>query len=93
MVNFVDIIVQGGLSLIPVIVLYLNFKDRSDRLEKRLTGLEKEIEFSKEFKREVLKRLNSHDEQNKAILVLAEQVKNLTNDVKEIRDFIFNKGA
>ena len=93
MVNFVDIIVQGGLSLIPVIVLYLNFKDRSDRLEKRLTGLEKEIEFSKEFKREVLKRLNSPDEQNKAILVLAEQVKNLTNDVKEIRDFIFNKGA
>lgn len=93
MVNFVDIIVQGGLSLIPVIVLYLNFKDRSDRLEKRLTGLEKEIEFSKEFKREVLKRLNSHDEQNKAILVLAEQVRSLTNDVKEIRDFIFNKGA
>lgn len=93
MVNFVDIIVQGGLSLIPVIVLYLNFKDRSDRLEKRLTGLEKDIEFSKEFKREVLKRLNSHDEQNKAILVLAEQVRSLTNDVKEIRDFIFNKGA
>lgn len=93
MVNFIDVILQGGLSLIPVIVLYLNFKDRSDRLEKRLTGLEKDIEFSKEFKREVLKRLNSHDEQNKAILVLAEQVRSLTNDVKEIRDFIFNKGA
>lgn len=93
MVNFIDVILQGGLTLIPAVVLYLNFKDRSDRLEKRLTGLEKDIEFSKEFKREVLKRLNSHDEQNKAILVLAEQVKNLTNDVKEIRDFIFNKGA
>lgn len=93
MVNFIDVILQGGLTLIPAIVLYLNFKDRSDRLEKRLTGLEKDIEFSKEFKREVLKRLNSHDEQNKAILVLAEQVRSLTNDVKEIRDFIFNKGA
>jgi hypothetical protein len=93
MVNFIDVILQGGLTLIPAVVLYLNFKDRSDRLEKRLTGLEKDIEFSKEFKREVLKRLNSHDEQNKAILVLAEQVRSLTNDVKEIRDFIFNKGA
>ena len=93
MVNFIDVILQGGLTLIPAVVLYLNFKDRSDRLEKRLTGLEKDIEFSKEFKREVLKRLNSHDEQNKAILVLAEQVRSMTNDVKEIRDFIFNKGA
>ena len=93
MVNFIDVFLQGGLTLIPAVVLYLNFKDRSDRLEKRLTGLEKDIEFSKEFKREVLKRLNSHDEQNKAILVLAEQVRSLTNDVKEIRDFIFNKGA
>ncbi len=41
--------------------------------ENRITVLEKDIENLKEFKESANRRLDSHDEQNKAILVLAEQ--------------------
>lgn len=47
------------------------------RQENRSTVLEKDIENLKEFKESANHRLDSHDEQNKAILVLAEQVKNM----------------
>ena len=43
--------------------------------ENRNTVIEKDIENLKEFKESANHRLDSHDEQNKAILVLAEQVK------------------
>ena len=33
-------------------------------------------------------RLNNHEEQNKALLVLAEQVKTLSEDVKELKILI-----
>lgn len=56
--------------------------------ENRNTVLEKDIENLKEFKESANHRLNSHDEQNKAILVLAEQVKTLSEDVKELKILI-----
>jgi len=37
------------------------------------------------------KRLDNHDEQNKAILVLAEQIKSLGEDVRELKNLIQNK--
>ena len=56
--------------------------------ENRNTVLEKDIENLKEFKESANCRLNNHDEQNKALLVLAEQVKNLSEDVKELKILI-----
>ena len=38
-----------------------------------------------------IKRLDNHDEQNKAILVLAEQVKSLGEDVRELKNLIQSK--
>ena len=59
--------------------------------EHRNTILEKDIENLKEFKENANHRLNSHDEQNKAILVLAEQVKNMGNDVRDLKRVIMKE--
>ena len=59
--------------------------------ENRNTVLEKDIENLKEFKESANHRLNSHDEQNKAILVLAEQVKNMGDDVRDLKRVIMKE--
>ena len=91
MAEFERLIVQIFLSLIPVVGLYFSMKDRATKQENRLTVLEKDIENLNEFKRSANKRLDNHDEQNKAILVLAEQVKSLGEDVRELKSLIQNK--
>ena len=91
MAEFERLIVQIFLSLIPVVGLYFSMKDRATKQENRLTVLEKDIENLHEFKMSTNKRLDNHDEQNKAILVLAEQVKSLGEDVRELKALIQNK--
>ncbi len=91
MAEFERLIVQIFLSLIPVIGLYFSMKDRATKQENRLTVLEKDIENLNEFKMSANKRLDNHDEQNKAILVLAEQVKSLGEDVRELKTLIQSK--
>ena len=59
--------------------------------ENRNTVLEKDIENLKEFKESANQRLNSHDEQNKAILVLAEQVKNMGDDIRDLKRVIMKE--
>lgn len=68
--------------------IYGRFKGEIIAQEKRMTVLEKDNEFLKEFKQSATQRLNNHEEQNKAILVLAEQVKTLSEDVKELKTLI-----
>ena len=91
MAEFERLIVQIFLSLIPVVGLYFSMKDRATKQENRLTVLEKDIENLNEFKRSAKKRLDNNDEQNKAILVLAEQVKSLGEDVRELKTLIQSK--
>nr|DAP83330.1 MAG TPA: nucleoporin [Caudoviricetes sp.] len=91
MAEFERLIVQIFLSLIPVIGLYFSMKDRATKQENRITIMEKDIENLHEFKTSANKRLDNHDEQNKAILVLAEQVKSLGEDVRELKALIQNK--
>ena len=91
MAEFERLIVQIFLSLIPVVGLYFSMKDRATKQENRLTVLEKDIENLNEFKRSANKRLDNHDEQDKAILVLAEQVKSLGEDVRELKTLIQSK--
>ena len=91
MAEFERLIVQIFLSLIPVVGLYFSMKDRATKQENRLTVLEKDIENLNEFKRSANKRLENHDEQDKSILVLAEQVKSLGEDVRELKTLIQSK--
>jgi hypothetical protein len=91
MAEFERLIVQIFLSLIPVVGLYFSMKDRGTKQENRITIMEKDIENLREFKASASKRLDNHDEQNKAILVLAEQVKSLGEDVRELKNLIQSK--
>ncbi len=59
--------------------------------EHRNTILEKDIENLKEFKESANCRLDNHDEQNKAILVLAEQVKNMSDDIRDLKRVIMKE--
>lgn len=91
MAEYERFFVQIFISLIPVIGLYFSMKDRGTKQENRITIMEKDIENLREFKASANKRLDNHDEQNKAILVLAEQVKSLGEDVRELKNLIQSK--
>lgn len=91
MVEFEHLVIRFVISIIPVIILYFSTKDRATKQENRITAMEKDIENLREFKESANKRLDNHDEQNKAILVLAEQVKSLGEDVRELKTLIKSK--
>ena len=59
--------------------------------ENRNTVLEKDIENLKEFKESANRRLDNHEEQNKALLVLAEQVKSMGDDVRDLKRVIMKE--
>ena len=61
------------------------------RQENRSTVLEKDIENLKEFKESATRRLDSHDKQNEALLVLAEQVKNMADDIRDLKRVIMKE--
>ena len=71
-----------------MLAIYGRFKTEILMQEKRMTVMEKDNEFLIEFKNTATLRLNNHEEQNKALLVLAEQVKTLSEDVKELKILI-----
>lgn len=91
MAEFEHLVIRFVISKIPVIILYFSMKDRATKQENRITAMEKDIENLREFKESANKRLDNHDEQNKAILVLAEQVKSLGEDVRELKTLIQSK--
>lgn len=91
MTEIEHLLIRFLFSLIPVVVLYFSMKDRATKQENRMTAIEKDIENLREFRMSANKRLDNHDEQNKAILVLAEQVKSLGEDVRELKNLIQSK--
>ena len=88
MTEIEHLLIRFLFSLIPVVVLYFSMKDRATKQENRITAIEKDIENLREFRMSANKRLDNHDEQTKAILVLAEQVKSLGEDMRELKTFI-----
>lgn len=91
MTEIEHLLIRFLFSLIPVVVLYFSMKDRATKQENRMTAIEKDIENLREFRMSANKRLDNHDEQTKAILVLAEQVKSLGEDMRELKTFIQSK--
>lgn len=91
MTEIEHLLIRFLFSLIPVVVLYFSMKDRATKQENRMTAIEKDIENLREFRMSANKRLDNHDEQNKVILVLAEQVKSLGEDVRELKTLIQSK--
>ena len=68
-----------------------NFKGTIVAQEKRLVVMEKDIENMRDFRLTAVRRLDNHDEQNKSLLILAEQVKALSEDMKELKALIQSK--
>ena len=74
-----------------MLAIYGRFKTEILMQEKRMTVMEKDNEFLIEFKNTATRRLNNHEEQTKAILVLAEQVKNMGDDVRDLKRVIMKE--
>ena len=74
-----------------ILGMWSTLSAKMTRQENRITVLEKDIENLKEFKESANCRLNSHDEQNKAILVLAEQVRNMADDIRDLKRVIMKE--
>lgn len=68
----------------PLLAVYSYIKSQTTKQENRITMLEQECLHINEGMAEARKRLDSHDEQNKALIALVEQVKGLSEDVKRI---------
>ena len=71
--------------------IYGSFKGTIIAQEKRMVVMEKDIETMRDFRLTAFRRLDNHDEQNKSLLILAEQVKALSEDMKELKALIQSK--
>ena len=68
----------------PLLAVYSYIKSQTTKQENRITMLEQECVYFKENMTEARKRLDSHDEQNKVLIALTEQVRGLSEDIKRI---------
>lgn len=68
----------------PLLATYSYIKSQTTKQENRITMLEQEYVYFKESMAEARKRLDSHDEQNKVLIALIEQVRGLSEDIKRI---------
>ncbi|HEQ6024949.1 TPA: hypothetical protein VHH39_000946 [Streptococcus pyogenes] len=53
-----------------------------------ITLLQSEVEHLKIVTRQNARRLEEHAEQNKTLITMTEQIKNLTDDVKDLKDMM-----
>ena len=74
-----------------ILGMWSTLSAKMTRQENRSTVLEKDIENLKEFKESANRRLDNHDKQNEAILVLAEQVKNMGDDIRDLKQVIMKE--
>lgn len=78
---------------VPVVGLYFSNKGKIKEAEHRLTVIEIKLENALEKVNHNAERLDNHDEQNKSLLIFAEQLRNLTEDVKELKNIVKGKSS
>lgn len=82
-------VIEWLLSVIgPVLAVYSFLKTQTTRQENRITMLEQQTDFFKTQLERATKRLDNHDEQNKVLIALTEQVKALSDDIRRIEQKI-----
>ena len=92
MIHFTPEDISMMIGFVGVVLgIYGNFKGTIIAQEKRLVAMEKDIENMRDFRLTAVRRLDNHDEQNKSLLILAEQVKALSEDMKELKSLIQSK--
>lgn len=76
--------------LLPVASLYLVNKTKIKEAEHRATVQEMEIKHLKQEVKQNATRLDGHDEQNRIMYTLIEQVKSLSSSVEEVKKDVKN---
>lgn len=72
---------QAGAFLVLLVGFYWTSKSNIERSEKRISILEIKVEHMEQKLMHHAQRLDNHDEQNRALISLTEQVKNLSEDM------------
>ncbi|MFL4425299.1 hypothetical protein QFE98_06950 [Streptococcus uberis] len=83
-----DLIFGGVGFIVGIVTLYNMFNNKSIKQATEITLLKSETEHAKTDIRTLNRRMESVEQQSRAIIVMAEQIKNLTGDVKELKDIV-----
>ncbi len=93
MIHFTPEDISMMVGFVDYLEFYGNFKGSVVAQEKRMVVIEKDIENMRDFRLTAVRRLDNHDEQNKSLMILAEQIKALSEDMKELKALIQNKNT
>lgn len=74
--------------VITVYGFYSVLKAKSIEQATKINTLELKISFNEQIIKEHTRRLDDHDKQNQALVAMTEQMKNLTEDVRELKTMI-----
>ncbi|QNF80531.1 DUF7365 family protein [Streptococcus pyogenes] len=83
-----ELIFGAGGFILPIGGIYTLFNAQSLKHEPDITLLQSEVEHLKIVTRQNARRLEEHAEQNKTLITMTEQIKNLTDDVKDLKDMM-----
>lgn len=85
MKDYADLIIEIIVFAVPMIGLYFSSKARIESAEKRMTTLEIELKHTTEKVMNNIIRLNDHEAQQRLLVSLTEQVKNLNSEMSELK--------
>lgn len=85
--EYQTLITIGGF-VITVYGFYNVLKAKSIEQATKVNALELKISFLGQTIKDHTRRLDDHDKQNQALVAMTEQIKNLTEDVKELKCMI-----
>ncbi|MFZ7175758.1 DUF7365 family protein [Streptococcus hyovaginalis] len=88
----IEFIISGVGLISTLLVIYNNFERKSVMQSTNLENLKLKVEFLEKSHAEHGKRLDDQEQQNKALIALTEQIRTLTDDVKELKSEIRKKG-
>ncbi|WP_438272901.1 DUF7365 family protein [Streptococcus huangxiaojuni] len=77
---------------ITVYSFYNVLRAKSIEQATRINTIELKVELLEKNLETHTRRLDDHDKQNQALVAFAEQIKNLTEDVKELKAMIKERG-
>lgn len=88
-----QLLMTVGGSIITVYGFYNVLRAKSIEQATKINSLELRLGFLEQQTKDHTRRLDDHDKQNQALVAMTEQIKNLTEDVKELKIMIEKKGS
>ena len=88
-----QLLMTVGGFIITVYGFYNLLRAKSIEQATKINSLELRLGFLEQQTKDHTRRLDDHDKQNQALVAMTEQIKNLTEDVKELKIMIEKKGS